>query len=110
MRKEPSPELVEIFAKIAKALGAEGGFHIIMPRVCDRCQNDEKEAFPFHVYDHMGQFWKDLCNGCFEELGCAYDDGPDEGEPDRMICPDCGADIPADGCCFYCENDPRGIE
>lgn len=24
----------------------------------------------------------------------------------RVVCPDCGADIPGDGCCWYCENEP----
>lgn len=27
-------------------------------------------------------------------------------EKDRATCPECGADIPADGCCWYCENAP----
>jgi hypothetical protein len=31
------------------------------------------------------------------------DDVPDPIIPDRVICPDCGAEIPNDGACFYCE-------
>jgi len=28
---------------------------------------------------------------------------------DRVVCPDCGADVPADGHCWYCENRPEGL-
>ena len=47
--------------------------HLNTPRVCDHCRNADKEAFPYHVYDTRGRFWRDLCNGCFDELGCAYE-------------------------------------
>lgn len=32
------------------------------------------------------------------------------GDVKRVTCPECGADIPADGCCWYCENMPDEIE
>lgn len=31
-------------------------------------------------------------------------------ENSRTICPTCGADIPADGCYWYCENAPDKVE
>ena len=41
---------------------------------------------------------------------CLYpppDDDIDDEPPARVICPDCGADIPNDGACWYCENRPE---
>ena len=29
-----------------------------------------------------------------------------QNEPNRIICPDCGADVINDGGCFYCETSP----
>jgi hypothetical protein len=33
-----------------------------------------------------------------------------EGEDQKTTCPDCGATIPNNGHCWYCENDPRSTQ
>lgn len=58
---------------IATANGNQPSLHIVGVRVCDHCMDDSKEAFPYNVMDAQGKFWDDLCNDCFDELGCSYD-------------------------------------
>jgi hypothetical protein len=58
------------------------GFHVTGVRICDHCKDPGKEAFPYHVTDPAGQVWGDLCNECFDLLGCTYEDGPRDD-----ICP-----------------------
>lgn len=108
--KEKLPEkLLKVFGEIAQSIGASG-FHVNQPIICDHCRDERKEAFPYGVYDAVGKFWNDLCNDCFDELGCRYDwmdvDNADDKEAERVICPTCGANIPNDGICWYCENNP----
>lgn len=40
-------------------------------------------------------------------LSAAENPPDDEGDYARAICNICGADIPADGACWYCENKPN---
>jgi hypothetical protein len=68
MRREPSQELLEFFAELCAKYGlpADTQVHINMPIICDRCQDEEKEAFPYFT-DKDGKPWSDLCNQCWEE-------------------------------------------
>lgn len=50
-----------------------GPVHITGVRICDSCQNADVEAFPYHVQDRDGRWWQDLCNNCFDLLGCVVD-------------------------------------
>lgn len=72
MRKEPSQELLEFLQKVSEVQKVTS-FHILMPTICDCYKDAEKEAFPYHVEDAVGVFWNDLCNDCYEELGCQYE-------------------------------------
>lgn len=72
MRKKLSKELLEFLQKVSEEQKAS--FHILFPVVCDCCKDGEKEAFPYHVEDALGIFWNDLCNDCFEDLGCQYEE------------------------------------
>lgn len=89
MRKEHSEELQAALARISKAIGGDGSFHIAPIWVCDNpdCQGKREEAFPYHVKDKTGRFWLDLCNDCFDSLGCAY---PEEDEDDNFVYEDEG--------------------
>lgn len=72
--KLPSESVAKIAAAMSQLTGKiPSAIHVNTPRVCDHCQNANEEAFPYHVYDARGRFWRDLCNGCFDELGCAYE-------------------------------------
>ena len=68
MIKDPPQELLKAFAQM-------GAIHITPIYVCDHCQDEDKEAFPYGVIDKKGNHWNDLCNDCFDELGCSYDEG-----------------------------------
>lgn len=81
MKAKPTPEILEMIALLARAAYAEQGievppegvnFTVNTPYICDHCQDKAKEAFPFGVYDRNGKHWDDLCNDCFDELGCSY--------------------------------------
>lgn len=72
MKAEVSPETLEALAKISKAAGGTGAIHLTAARICDNCEDDDKEAFPYGVYDATGKYWEDLCNECFDLLGCRY--------------------------------------
>lgn len=74
MRAKPSKRLLAELAKVVENMdGTVTGIHILTPYICDYCRNEDVEAFPYHVQDRQGQMWADLCNDCFEALGCAYE-------------------------------------
>jgi len=76
MRKQPSIEVIRAAHAVAEALGASpADVHISMPIICDHCHREDEEAFPYDVYDSDGRHWDDLCNDCFEELGCEIEPG-----------------------------------
>lgn len=87
MQKQPTTELIAILAKMAQdatdkgELTEDGRFNtemsleMLMPTVCDCCKDDSKEAFPYCVEDAQGNYWDDLCNECFDALGCVCDPG-----------------------------------
>lgn len=74
MKKQPDQRLIELFDDLARQLGATG-YTVTMPRICDRCKNEDKEAFPFiDIWGAGEEEYEDLCNDCFEELmGERYD-------------------------------------
>lgn len=77
MKKMPPPNLVNAMREVAAVMTDDGGsFTITMPNICDHCEDDTKEAFPYNVYDQKGTLWKDLCNDCFETLGCIIEEDP----------------------------------
>lgn len=79
MYKDLSPETLEAISIIAKALGASvTDMHITRPMICDHCQDDEKEAFPYYATDKNGREWEHLCNTCFDLLECELDGYWDE--------------------------------
>ncbi len=74
MRAEPSKELLAALAQVVENMdGTVTGIHINTPYICDCCRNEDEEAFPSHVPDRQGRLWADLCNDCFEEMGCVYE-------------------------------------
>lgn len=104
MIKEPSEQELEALAKLAKAVGGDGSFHIAPVYVCDNpdCPDRDREVFPYGVHDAQGCFWNDLCNACFDSLGCSYGDDPSTSS---------GYDIGDDASdlCHYCDGDGWGI-
>lgn len=87
MIKEPSEQMLNALAKMAKAVAADCSFHIVPVYVCDNpaCPDKNRDAFPYGVHDAQGRFWNDLCNGCFDTLGCSYEDDPGDNEDDYEI-------------------------
>lgn len=81
MIKDPPEQTLNALVSLASHLGATS-FHTTPIRVCDNCKDESKEAFPYGVKDRDGQHWDDLCNDCFETLGCAY---PAEDEATGQI-------------------------
>lgn len=77
MYKEISPETSEALAAMSKAIGGDGSFHVVPTTVCDHCKDETKEAFPYGVHDAQGKYWEHLCNGCYDALGCSYEDYDD---------------------------------
>lgn len=78
MRPKLSEDDIKIITNAAQLLIGDmkvESVHINTPRICDHCQNADQEAFPYFVYDTRGRFWRDLCNDCFDKLGCAYEAG-----------------------------------
>ncbi len=96
MKKKLSNETIESIISLVKAAAAQHGLDpddvtavtINQPSICDRCQDDNKEAFPIGVTDGDGNRWQHLCNECYEELGIVLDDGSGELE---WGCPICGS-------------------
>lgn len=78
MIKEPSEQTLKMLAEMAKATGGDGSFHVAPVYVCDNpaCPDKNRDAFPYGVHGADGRFWNDLCNGCFDSLGCSYGDDP----------------------------------
>lgn len=74
MRAKPSERLLAELAKVVETMdGTVTAIHILTPCICDYCRNEDVEAFPYHVQDRQGRLWADLCNDCFEALGCVYE-------------------------------------
>lgn len=67
---------LKLLAKVASSVIGNNKVEMFIttPYICDHCEDDDKEAFPYHVRDKDGRFWADLCNGCFDELGCKYEE------------------------------------
>ena len=78
MRKQPDECLVKAIDEMVQVLGGEPGKVIIStPIICDHCQDEDKEAFPYCVNDRTYKYWHHLCNDCFDNLGCSYEDYSD---------------------------------
>lgn len=67
--------------------------------------------------DDQWEYLRDIAAGFYLIPGCGLvcrgklaqflrENDPDNIQEQRSTCPDCGADIPNDGCCWYCENHP----
>lgn len=71
MKKKISDELAAALGEMAKAVGKavgdDGPFHIITPRICDLCKDEDKEAFPYGAVVATGKY-NDLCNDCYDAL------------------------------------------
>ena len=112
MKPELTPEMFGAIASAAQALtnGQATQIHVNQPRICDHCKNAKREAFPYHVYDSNGALWEDLCNECFDELGCAYPDDGDPPEPDSIVigefpvCSVCGIPMEWQDCWNGCDD------
>lgn len=70
MRQEIPKEALGTFVSAMSTLA--GAVSISTPRVCDHCRNPDEEAFPYDAIDRAGVRWHDLCNGCYELLGCDH--------------------------------------
>lgn len=84
MIKEIPPEIESRLLAVIREAGApDGSVHFTPVRICDNpdCPDRNREVFPYHVRDRNGKLWEDLCNPCFDALGCSY--GPIE------LCPVC---------------------
>lgn len=76
MKPQLSADDIAIIADAVQVLVGDmkkESVHINQPRICDNCGDGDKEAFPFYANDSQGRLWKDLCNECFDELGCVYE-------------------------------------
>lgn len=67
-------ETVRALVGIGRTLGATSMVMPHGPRVCDHCQNEDREAFPYYAVDENGREWAHLCNPCFDILGCSFDE------------------------------------
>lgn len=75
MHESISQETVEALQALSKALGGTGKIKSITPvRICDHCQDKNKEAHPYYATDPNGKIWPHLCNECFDALGCNVED------------------------------------
>lgn len=75
MRKQLSDEtytnIVLAMQGVLSGMGLENGdmaITISTPRICDRCKDESKEAFPYYVTGSDGVRYPDLCNDCFDEV------------------------------------------
>ena len=93
MNKEIPPELIEAFAELAQGRP----FTITPVRICDHCQNEQEEAFPYGVEDATGKHWDWLCNNCFDALKCSYNDS-------YPVCQTCGSPMEWEECGNGCED------
>ncbi len=87
VRKPLSPELEQALSELAKAAGGDGPLHVLTPAICDKCEDEEKEAFPYGSIIEAGDY-SDLCNDCYAEIadfsycnGCGWPD-------DMCVCGD----------------------
>lgn len=64
---------------------------------CQLCGCNE---FEITIYQGADMY---ICSECREWYIPQTDEVVTQGE----VCPDCGANIPDGGSCFYCEIDPR---
>ena len=66
MHKQLSESGAKVLQKVIEALsntyGEDADFHVLLHRVCDYCEDEEKEAFP----DIFGEE-QHICNDCTEE-------------------------------------------
>lgn len=67
MQQQPSDDVVQVFAEVAKALGATA-FHVTPVRICEVCEDPDQEAAPYGVTDSDGNYYDWLCNDCFDAL------------------------------------------
>jgi hypothetical protein len=76
--------------------------------------NPQPEDTPFVTMS--GDFSMDDLDAILEEMRAIYsgldlgwleERSEDDDEPAMATCPDCEADIPNDGICWYCENKPE---
>lgn len=67
--KDIPPLTLAAIMGIARAAGLQE-YHITPTIVCDCCQDENREAFPYYVKDENGREWAHLCNLCFDLLGC----------------------------------------
>lgn len=65
MRKPLSDELAAALASLTRAAGGDGPFRVLASAICDLCEEEEKEAFPYGVIDGDGKEYPHLCNECF---------------------------------------------
>lgn len=101
-----SPAAETALLSVAQAVGARS-IHITPVRVCDHCNDAEQEAFPYNATDRDGNQWADLCNACYDKLGCLdrlttgyWDDYLEDMEATthhpHIICAGCGQPITGD--------------
>ncbi len=66
---------------------------------CDHCDRDINHLALAWIHIEVGgaNFCSDVC--AEEHLDSLNDD-----EPERIVCDECGRDIPNDRACWYCEN------
>lgn len=75
MRKQLSDEtytnIILAMQGVLSGMGLENGdvaITISTPRICDRCKDESKEAFPYYVTGNDRVRYPDLCNDCFDEV------------------------------------------
>lgn len=111
---------------LVKEVGAPGPVHFTPVYICDRCQDESKEAFPYGCFD-----FSDLCNACFDALNethiftnvgtferqpCQEDGCENRGEPcwiESAATPDewyCAEHMHKHGFCIGCGQFYAGIE
>ncbi len=71
MKKTVPETVITLFMEVSKSMKS-ADFHVSQAPICDCCRKDGVEAFPYNVTDMFGNRWTDLCNECFEDLGCSY--------------------------------------
>lgn len=93
MNKVIPLSVVEAFAEIAQGRP----FHITPVRICDNCQDESKEAFPYNIDDANGIHFDHLCNDCYDAIIGAHDD-------DYPFCSICGGPMEWEDCWNGCDD------